>query len=201
MKKKKEQLKYILFQSYTEELKKVNEEIKRVNNKFPDDLYKQINAKERELKILRKPIYERYVNYFPIRNGNWIKSIRFSVKAGIKAGLELKYFNLIYEGDIVKIVKRLIKEDLTKTNEEEIILELAKIQIERDNFNKRLSEERDNLEKKKKEIEYKLNKEVIDKENIKEKKREEISRLIEEKLIMEKIRGEVEKRLVIENLK
>lgn len=184
-----------------EELKGINEEINKINSKYYENFRKEINEKEKELRILHKPIYKKYIWEYPIRR-NWIKTIKPSVKEGIKRGLGIKYFNLIYEGDIVTIVKQLIKEDLEKTKEKEIIFDIKKLEEEQNIKHKEYDKQREILEKRSKEIEYELNKEEIDKENIKEEKRKEVGKIIDTRLseFIDKIRKEVEKGLLLDAL-
>ena len=108
------------------ELKNIDEEIKKINSDYPRDLYKKAGEKELELRILREPIYKKYIFG---RGNKWdIKKIKPSVKEGIKKGLGIKYLNSIYEGDIIKIVKELIEEDFEKTNGKEILSEIDDIE-------------------------------------------------------------------------
>lgn len=187
-----------------EELKSINKEIRGIGDEITNtELYRKLYAEERRLKELRKPIFQRYLWQYPLRNGNWIKSIKSSVKEGVKRGLGVKFLNQIHEDTIIKVVKELIKEDLGKTNEPEIILEISKINKEINNNHQIHEDKRKVLKERKEEINYELNKEEINKERAKEEKKKEVDKMVKEKLpeLMGKIRDEVGKGLVFDALK
>jgi hypothetical protein len=166
------------------------------------DEYDILRKKEKMLRELEKPFYKKYLLSFPIRNGNWIKAIKPSVKQGIKRGLDLKYLNWIYEEDIIEIVRIIIKKDLNECKERKILLEdILKIKEKLSELEQEINSKREELSKKRKELEYELNKEEIEKEKAKQKKREETRKKISSNLPINKIIGEIEKGLVIEELK
>lgn len=184
------------------EINKQINEIKEERVKQIDKKYDKVNEKERELKRLRKPIYEKYLYDFPRKRIDWIKDIKSSVKRGIKRALNAN-INQIYEGNLVKIVKELIKQDLEETTEKEIVLEISKIIKEANKIQKVIDDKIDILSKRAKEIDYLLNKEERDKERLIQKNKEVINKRIETELsnLLDDIRGEVEKELVIEALR
>lgn len=172
-------------------------------------LWKETAEKQRELVKVRKKIYEKYIKNYRYYRYIDIKRIKSSVKEGIKRGLGVKYINLIYEFDIVKIVEQLVKEDLEKTNEKELLSDISKIDkkirksIERERILKNGERgERDTLIEKRKRIENRLNKKELDKEKIKEKKRGEVGKIVKNDLpkIIGKIRREVERGLLLDAL-
>jgi len=190
------------------ELRKINDKIsklrkQRYNGKPVEKYYAEEYDKERELRKIKKPTYEKYFVEYPIRNGRWLKNLKSPVKQGIKVDLGVKYLNLIYEEDILSVVRLLIKEDLEKTDEKIINLDIKKINEKIDNFHKQIGKREEVLEKKAKEISYELNKKEIDKGREIEEKRNQTKMKINEQSpeLMKKIRGEVNKRLVMDNLK
>lgn len=195
-----------------EKIRKKGEEIKN-SQEFKSlendsrNLWRNRNDKETEFKRLEDTIYKKYkIDLYPHRLRLETKNIKSSVKAGIKRGLGVKYINLIDDDDIIRIVKQLIMEDFQKVDNKALIFEISKI----DEKLKRIDEEKEKLIngvnifiEKRKEIVDKLYKEGNEKEEIKKKKRDETHKIIEEKLpiLMEKIRKEVMKGLVLDNLK
>jgi len=169
------------------------------------NLWKKEEEKDRELRKLKQTIYGKYVNdYRPYRRLS-ITRIKSSVKEGIKRGLGVKYLYLVYESDIIKIVRWLIEKDLEKTNKKDILADISKIDKQLDRIKdekRRLLDEVHTLKEKRKKTENKLNKEELDKERIKNKRREEIKKIIVKEFpnLMNKIRKEVGRGLLLDAL-
>lgn len=190
------------------ELRKINDKISKLRNRGYDsklvkEYYSEKYDKERELRKIKKPIYEKYFFEYPIKNGRWLKNLKPPIKQGIKVGLGVKYLNLIYEEDILRVARILIKEDLEKTDEKIINLEIKKIDEKLNKIYKQIDRKTEILKKREKEISYKLNKKDIDKNQEKIKKKDYIKMRIngQSPELMKKIRGEVNKRLVMDKLK
>lgn len=193
-----------------EERNKIIIEIKEINEKIQNtylsektrEYYKKISDKERGLRALKKPIYEKYIKRYSRLGINRNTGLKPSVKRGIKRGLGVKYLNQIYEENFVKIVRQLIKEDLKKTDENKILVEIKRLNELSEVEYKKLKDEREFLKRKVNKLSYKLNKERIDKEREKRKEMEDIAVIIDEKLpeLLPKIRQEITKELILEGL-
>jgi hypothetical protein len=175
-----------------------NEKLKKKNNKETDKLYSKISKLEGEGNRLQRPIYKKYLYDFPVRHGYWIKSIKPYVKEGIKIGLGVKYLNQIKEDDYVIITKRLIKEDLEKTNLDEINKQVSYIFEEISKIDEKYYEEENILIKEKKELECELNKREMERNKV----REENHKIIKEKLsdYIENIRKCIKRGLILNEL-
>ena len=175
------------------------------------DLGEEKNNISRELNKLRRPIYLKYVTSF-YGWGNYIfrtQNVKSSVKQGIKKGLGITSVAFIYEHDLKNIVSQLIEKDLEKEKIKIDKLEskLKKIKeqfnIIYDNKDKLMTKELSKLTKQAKKIYDKLH----EKENLKnqrmERKQKEVKIQIDNHLpkFMDKIIKEVNKRLILENLK
>ena len=170
-----------------------------------DNLWKEKGEKNKELRKLRRAISEKYLNKYSSYRYLDIKQIKSSVKQGIKRGLNTKHINLIYEYDMAKIVEQLIKEDLEKTNEKEILSDMLKFDekiIKIDEDEKILFSEIDTLREKRREVENKLYREKAYRDKIKVNKQKEVGKVIEKDLpnLIGKIRKEVERGLLLDNL-
>ena len=212
MKKKEKENK----EKLEKELEEIDEEIeKKQKETYSSSKYKLLKEKEtnlwketaeknRELRKLRRTTYGKYIKDYRFYRYLDITRIKSSVKQGIKRGLGVKHINLIDNFDIVVIVEQLVKEDLEKTNEKEMISDISKIdkKIERIRENKkRLGSDMDTLTKKRRRIYDKLYKEKSYRDKIKEKKRKEVSKILKEQpKVINKIRGKVERGLLLDAL-
>ncbi len=172
-----------------------------------DDLWEKRRENERELKNLKKPIYEKYVHNFR-RLGFNTKNIKSSVKQGIKKGLGITNVSFIDEYDLRKIVQQLIGKDLEKirTQEDKLIIKTNEFdkQIDKnDNEKQKLINNGLNaLTKQRKKIDDKLN----EQENLKYKRTKEKKKEVEIKIknhlpkLMDNIVKEVNKELIVEGL-
>ncbi len=170
-----------------------------------DNLWEEKGEKNKELRKLGRAISEKYVKEYSYYRYLNIKQIKSSVKQGIKRGLDTKHINLIDENDIIKIVKQLIKEDLEKTNNKEILSDILKIDEKLEKINedeKILFREIDTLKEKRREVENKLYREKAYRDKIKVSKQKEVGKIIEKDLLnlIGKIRKEVERGLLLDNL-
>jgi len=200
-----------------EDLDKINSEIDFLNDysNNPDRkklsvIYDEISVKRQEQRKIKRTITRRYVR--ANHNNVWIGGARFdyveinnikpSVKQGIKRGLGIKFISSAEGDDIVKAVKNLIKEDLEKTNYNDLENDISKKHFEKTNINNELKRKGLELREKKQKIENELNKEQIEKDNKIKKEKEAIVKMVKENLseYMSNIRKEVEKGLMLDNL-
>ena len=130
------------------------------------------------------------------------KEIKSAVKVGIKNGLGIKYINSIAEGDIVRVVKELIKADLNNTNEKNIQADCLNIQKKIEEYEKereKLFVTHNALCEKRKAIIDNSNRKDLNKEQQKKAN----SQIISSKLpnLLDKIKEEVTKALIVDGLK
>lgn len=170
-------------------------------------LYSKEEEVGMELRKLEKEVYVKYIdNYWGY--GFKSRDIKSFVKQGIKKGLGITSVAFINEYDLRKIVKELFNKDLKeiKPQTDKLIDKIKEI-------DKLIKKEKDNKEKlmvglnflikQRKKIEDRL----YEEENIKNKKigqkKEEVSIQINKNLpkFMDKIIKEVNRRLILENLK
>ena len=189
------------------EMKEINEKIKSLySNENIRRYIRQVNKMETELKILKKQIYKKYLGEFHLSRWSMLRveqtNIKSSVKRGIKRGLGAKYLNQIYEGNFVRIVNKLIEEDLQKTDYPRLKKGVREINKKLKIEHRRVDSERKPLKEKIEKLSYKLNKEKIDKERKKRKEMTDIGIIIEKKLpeLLPKIRQEITKELILEGL-
>ena len=178
-----------------EEYKAYEKEIHRI--------YTEESTKESELRKLKKDILKKYSNvpwnYWS--RGLNIKDIKPSVKVGIKNGLGVKYICLLKDDDIIRIVKRLVEEDMEKTNQKEIQADLQRLQKETEAISKDKDKLLVNLFALQDKREDILNK--ADKNKLAHTEQQKKNgKLIGEKLpeFMDKIRKEVTKSLIVDSL-
>ncbi len=212
MNKKEKVSKLKLEKELKEVLQEIEKESKEMYNsqeynslvKSRNDIWNNSNEKNRELRKIKSKVYERYLNDYNHYRYIKITNVKSSVKQGIKRSLGIN-INLIDDKDIINIVEKLFSEDLEKTNAKNIISDVSKYDKKLDLVNKKMNklrEQTNTLEEKRRKIEFKLYREksYVDKKKL--KKRVEVSKMIKEKLpnLIGKIRKEVERGLLLDNL-
>lgn len=192
-------------------LKKLRIEISPRYRLFGDtqkDLEGEKWEAERELRELKKQIYEKYIHNPKTKWNGFveIKNIKSFVNQGIKRGLEITNILFINKYDLIKIVKQLINKDLEKikTQTDKVESKIREIDVQ---IKKCIDEKMKPMKglnaliKQGKRIYKKLN----EKEHIKNRKTEKQKKEVEIKIktlpkFMDKIIKEVNKGLILENL-
>ena len=200
------------------ELEKINEKVRLKREEVfntksykslkeeEDNLWEETTIKTKEIRELSKVIYGKYLTDKLYYWGVDILNVKSLTKEGIKRGLGVKYINLIPNDYIVRIVKELINEDLKKTNVEEIRLDIRnineKVKEIVEKKAKVMNDGINSLEKEQKRIHNNLYKEKMNNDTLREKKREEVAKMIKESLPkhIENIRDEIGKGLILEGL-
>ena len=171
------------------------------------NLWTKYNQKESELRKLKRQIYDKYISKL---NTSWgiglgIKNIKSSVKQGIKRGLGITNLSFLEKYELKYIVKQLINKDLEETNADKLTKEVRSIYtqiVKCGDDKKKLSKGLNALAKQRKEVYNKLHKKAYLQEKRIEKGRKEVKIKIENlSKYMDKIIKEVNKRLILEELK
>jgi len=216
-------------ESYVEIQKRLNRELREINekislknkevinseeykllNKLGKELYHKINKLDEERKALEKPIYKKYVNIvYSDWNGKYkVDKINHYVKKGIARGLGILNMVHINKEGYRNVIKQLIKNDLSKLKGE-----IERLEKDRKNFDLELKKNYEQVTKMQEEatkhlvdkrlkICSKLNKKEKDREERIEKNQREAKIRINKHLphYMDKIINEVDKQLILEKI-